>query len=92
MPRHEEPQPWWKICENPVVRGLSRLFTLFGVPVILVLLNMLAGDFREMRDTILVLNRSTMPQVKKVQDDHEHRIRDLEFASRTYGPMTPGRR
>jgi hypothetical protein len=93
MPDHQN-SDWWKLCDHPVVQGLSRLAGALFVAITVPLLVWVASTFDGMRTELLLLEQRlgyVLPAVQSVQRDHEIRIRGLEADRRQNQPTTPKR-
>lgn len=93
---------WWKICEHPVIQGLSRIFMALGVPIFVGGIFWLANSFDHMRQDVTRLNilvgtklaeiERRQDRSDKVRDDLALRLWQVEHRLIEYGAPTPGRR
>ena len=90
---------WWKVCEHPLVRGLHRIFTVIGAPLLVMAASWLASSFDHMRQDITRLNILVAERLNEVDrsiaaldrmsTELRIRVRNLETATRTADPYKP---
>lgn len=69
-----ESSEWWRVCNNPFVIGLSRLFIVIGAPLLVAFAVWSANTAVSVRDTVLKMEAQLAIQIPDLQ----RRVADLE--------------
>ena len=75
----------WKICDHPVVIGLSRIFVTVGAPLIVAFVMWAAKTFDDMRIEFVNLRATINAEIvflHQVDGDFARRLESLERSAR----------
>tara|TARA_R110000868_G_scaffold4155_22_gene25470 strand:- start:421 stop:708 length:288 start_codon:yes stop_codon:yes gene_type:complete len=75
---------WNELCNHPMVIFFQRIVLMLGVPALVAA----AVAFVDMRDA-MISTTAVLTRMEKSLDDHEKRLRGVEWAIGRHGPPDP---